>query len=165
MNSENLEKKTAKTAGIHYFFQTISFIFILVALDLVTKALGNDAAAKFNPGISFGLFLDLGNSFWLIAQIIIASSVLFFLLRRRYPLVPRLGLCALAAGGFGNAISRLIWNGVPDWICILDFPCFNFADIMINAGVILYLIWMLGDEKKRYGRRSNRAASRPRPGN
>ena len=53
------------------------------------------------------------------------------------------GLCLISAGAIGNAIDRIYFGGVIDFIDIyiynFHWPAFNFADIFIFIGVCLLL--------------------------
>ena len=55
----------------------------------------------------------------------------------------RISLSLISSGAFGNAIDRVYFGGVIDFIdfFIYNFhwPAFNFADIFITLGVILLL--------------------------
>ena len=56
------------------------------------------------------------------------------------PLAAALG--AVAGGGVGNLIDRVIAGQVTDFFAtaFIDFPVFNVADIFVTCGVILSLI-------------------------
>lgn len=59
----------------------------------------------------------------------------------------------ISAGGIGNLIDRIFRGYVIDYIDfsqIVNFPIFNFADIMIVTGTIgiaFFIIWELIKEK------------------
>ncbi len=50
-----------------------------------------------------------------------------------------IGLSLLVAGGIGNAIDRVLYGYVVDFITptFIDFPTFNIADIGVTCGIIL----------------------------
>lgn len=60
-------------------------------------------------------------------------------------------LTLLSGGTLGNMIERLKFGYVVDYIKIkkINFPVFNAYDIMICASIILYLIFILIDYKKK----------------
>ena len=55
-----------------------------------------------------------------------------------------ISLSLVAAGAFGNAIDRIYFGGVIDFIDFFIYnyhwPAFNFADIFITLGVVILLI-------------------------
>jgi len=52
----------------------------------------------------------------------------------------------ILAGAIGNAIDRLIYGCVIDYIHFFSISIFNFADILISIGAIL-LVWDILHEK------------------
>lgn len=98
----------------------------------------------YNRGVSFGLFSnDSAYGPYILAglAVAIALGIWWFLLRKatgRYMAVA----CGMIVGGaFGNALDRLLYGGVVDF---LDFhiagyhwPAFNIADCAIVVGAVL----------------------------
>ena len=76
----------------------------------------------------------------------IVLAILFLLARRivRHPLGV-LGCCLIVSGGLGNILDRLRLGYVVDMFSrqFMDFPVFNVADICINIGCVLALIYYL----------------------
>lgn len=76
----------------------------------------------------------------------IVLAILFLLVRRvvRHPLGV-LGCSLIIAGGLGNILDRARLGYVVDMFNFLfiNFPVFNVADICIDAGCILALIYFL----------------------
>lgn len=76
------------------------------------------------------------------------SAIVLFLLslllrgRVRHP-VGVLAGCLVIAGGLGNIFDRIRLGYVVDMFCFqfIDFPIFNVADICIDAGVVLGVIY------------------------
>lgn len=100
-----------------------------------------------NTGAAFGSFA--GNTFVLTiltGAIIIAGLVLLFLGKFKGKLQ---SMCAvmILAGGIGNLIDRIVNKYVIDFInaVFIDFPVFNFADILVTCGVITAVIYMIYD--------------------
>jgi signal peptidase II len=56
----------------------------------------------------------------------------------------------LIAGTMGNFIDRIFYGGVRDFIniWILNFPIFNFADIMLNIWVIIRILIVMLEKRK-----------------
>lgn len=91
---------------------------------------------SWNSGISFGLFTDIN---WTYINIIIL--LIFFIYIRNKIMLYHI---FILSGGIANIIDRFRFNAVFDYIYIsiyeYDFPIFNFADILISIGVLLYLV-------------------------
>lgn len=50
----------------------------------------------------------------------------------------------ILGGGLGNFIDRIFRQYVIDYIApvFFNFPVFNFADCLITAGLVLFIIWV-----------------------
>ena len=98
-----------------------------------------------NTGVSFGMFSEwgiLGRYFFSIFSIVIGSFLILLAIFSDTK-VFRSSLGLISSGALGNAIDRVYFGGVIDFIdfFIYNFhwPAFNFADVFITAGVILLL--------------------------
>ena len=98
-----------------------------------------------NTGISFGLFSE-GGIFGRYFFSIFSISAGLFIAVLAYASEKKIiyfGLCLISAGAIANAIDRVYFGGVIDFIDIFVYnfhwPAFNFADIFITAGVFLLL--------------------------
>jgi signal peptidase II len=100
----------------------------------------------FNPGVSFGLFDDLGPAGPTILSAGMAAiiAVLLVWLRRSEDRRERLALVLVIGGATGNLVDRLRQGAVTDF---LDFyvgeyhwPTFNFADVAISLGVVILIL-------------------------
>ena len=85
------------------------------------------------------LMVNAGMPAWLAVIVAIAVYLL------RAPQLARLevvGMAMVAGGAIGNAIDRLAFGFVTDFIAttFIDFPVFNVADIGITVGVVLALV-------------------------
>jgi signal peptidase II len=54
-------------------------------------------------------------------------------------------LTIIFAGGLGNLVERVFNGFVVDFIYvkIINFPCFNFADICVSVGCVLLAVYLL----------------------
>lgn len=102
-----------------------------------------------NKGISFS-FLSSDNPYmplWLAGFSIFVGLLLLIWLVREKKLLIKCGLAFVIAGAIGNAIDRLRFGAVVDFLHFYydqwHFPAFNIADICINIGVGLILIDVL----------------------
>ena len=98
-----------------------------------------------NTGISFGLFSEggiLGRYFFSTFSITVGLfiAVLAFLAEKK---IVFFALCLISAGAIANAIDRVYFGGVIDFIDFFVYnfhwPAFNFADIFITVGVFILL--------------------------
>ena len=97
-----------------------------------------------NSGISFGFFQNSGNLgryFFTIFAFVV--SIWLILSSFNLPRYSSLGFILIASGAIGNAIDRIIYGKVVDFIdlYINDFhwPAFNLADTIIFIGASLFL--------------------------
>ena len=98
-----------------------------------------------NTGVSFGMFSEwgiLGRYFFSIFSIVVGCFLILLAIFSDTKAF-RISLGLISAGALGNAIDRVYFGGVIDFIdfFIYNFhwPAFNFADIFITLGVILLL--------------------------
>ena len=98
-----------------------------------------------NTGVSFGMFSEwgiLGRYFFSIFSIVVGCFLILLAVFSDAKAF-RISLGLISAGALGNAIDRVYFGGVIDFIdfFIYNFhwPAFNFADIFITLGVILLL--------------------------
>ncbi len=94
-----------------------------------------------NPGVAFGIEV-----FPIYLVIIISAAAVAFLIwlylrcRASAPAIHLWAFAMLMAGAAGNAVDRLAWGKVLDFIDIRVWPVFNVADIYICVGVAMYLL-------------------------
>ena len=98
-----------------------------------------------NTGVSFGMFSEwgiLGRYFFSIFSIVVGSFLILLAIFSDTKLF-RISLGLISSGALGNAIDRVYFGGVIDFIdfFIYNFhwPAFNLADIFITVGVIFLL--------------------------
>jgi len=98
-----------------------------------------------NTGVSFGMFSEWGISgryFFSIFSIVVGCFLILLAIFSDKK-VFRISLGLISSGALGNAIDRVYFGGVIDFIdfFIYNFhwPAFNFADICISVGVIFLL--------------------------
>ncbi|MCL2758266.1 MAG: signal peptidase II [Alphaproteobacteria bacterium] len=98
-----------------------------------------------NPGTSFSLFRNLGEAAPLALIVITGVIIGFFahMLYKSKDRWERVALTLIVGGALGNLVDRIRFGAVVDF---LDFhyagwhwPAFNFADICITAGVMVFI--------------------------
>ena len=144
------------------FFQAVLFILLAITIDQCTKIfvsgimLDNsftnipvffflDLVFVRNTGVSFGLFSEggvFGRYFFSIFSITVGLFLAILAILEEKKII-NIGLCLISAGAIANAIDRVYFGGVIDFIDFFVYsfhwPAFNFADIFITVGVILLL--------------------------
>ena len=142
-----------------------SKLWLLYDFDLVRRSPVEltpfaDLVLTFNTGISYGLLPQQGPlGQWALLAFKVAAVIFLWVWLTRAP--SRLAAAALGliiGGAVGNAIDRLHWPGVMDFVLFhLDtatwsfrWYVFNLADVAIVAGVVALLyesLWRGGAVK------------------
>jgi signal peptidase II len=100
-----------------------------------------------NRGVSFGLLSEFNIPFYLgILSLIISGYIVYLILKTKNKL-EIIGLSLILGGALGNGYDRLVNGYVVDFIDIYfkkyHWPAFNFADLFITLGAILFFIQIL----------------------
>ena len=104
-----------------------------------------DLTFVMNFGAAFGIGQGYGIYSVLIAIAVVAFS-LWYLLRAPYlSKLEVVGLGLVLGGAVGNALDRVVFGFVTDFIAttFIDFPVFNIADIGIVLGVACAFVGFL----------------------
>ena len=133
---------------IFIFFDYVSKLWAIENLFMQYRSIELTSFLSMTPvwnsGISFGFFQESGElgrygftgfafgvSIWLIY-----SSI-------KLPRYSSLGFILIASGAIGNAIDRILYGKVVDFIDFhiedLHWPAFNLADTIIFIGATLFL--------------------------
>lgn len=145
----------------------LAVILVILLFDVFTKrwaidALSDTAASVqgidglvgfrfvWNPGAAFSFLSHAPNLVTALTACLLAALAAAVFLPPREKLSNRLFLSMVLAGGAGNLIDRLLYGAVADFIELkfISFPVFNFADIMVVSGAVLYAIQMCFPIKK-----------------
>lgn len=110
---------------------------LLIVLDQVSKwwVINHPFFLIKNSGIIFGWGQN-GGIYILIATCLILGLFLFSVEK---PIKFYWPITLIFAGAFSNLIDRIFRGGVIDFLKIINDIAFNFADIMVILGVILYV--------------------------
>ena len=108
-----------------------------------------------NSGISFGFFQDSGElgryGFTIFALVV---SVYLIFSSFKLPKYSSLGFILIASGAIGNAIDRMLYGKVVDFIDFyvedLHWPAFNVADTIIFIGACLFLFAQFFTDESSY---------------
>ncbi len=125
-----------------------------IVADLGTKAWARSALADGatdlgwvalrlaeNPGVAFSL--GASAPAWVVSTVTTLAVVVLAVMAMRGTLHPPAAAGLLLGGGLGNLVDRLQDGTVTDMIDFGWFPSFNVADIALNVGVGLVLLWGL----------------------
>jgi signal peptidase II len=118
-----------------------------------------DLVLTWNTGISYGLFQQQGpvGEWALFVFKVAAVAFLWVWLARATSRVTAVSLGLIMGGAVGNAVDRLHWPGVMDFVFfhietqgfVFRWYVFNLADVAIVAGVVVLLYEsMLGGAAK-----------------
>lgn len=138
---------------------TIICIIIFIILDQVSKAyLAQDimlieGIIKFsevhNTGGAFGIFNTNTITIIILNIIVLALMIRFVIIKKDYMgKMVYFPLLLIIAGGISNLIDRIFRGYVVDFIDltqIINFPVFNFADIILVCGWVLLIIGVVKD--------------------
>ena len=133
---------------IFIFFDYVSKLWAIENLFMQYRSIELTSFLSMTPvwnsGISFGFFQDSGElgrygftGFAIVVSIwLIYSSI-------KLPRYSSLGFVLIASGAIGNAIDRILYGKVVDFIDFhiedLHWPAFNLADTIIFVGAMLFL--------------------------
>lgn len=136
---------------------------LIIGLDQLTKFLIYGTTAKsiignllwfqstLNTGVAFSMFEGRSWLFFIISMI--ASVILVYLICSKKWLsgkLERISVGLILGGTLSNAIDRLFFKGVRDFIYLkfIDFAIFNIADFAITVGAILLCVAVIFLRKK-----------------
>lgn len=133
---------------IFIFFDYVSKLWAIENLFMQYRSIELTSFLSMTPvwnsGISFGFFQDSGElgrygftGFAFVVSVwLIYSSI-------KLPRYSSLGFVLIASGAIGNAIDRILYGKVVDFIDFhiedLHWPAFNLADTIIFVGAMLFL--------------------------
>lgn len=149
------------------------FSGLLIALDQWTKVIADSHLVyarpvevlpvlnwtlHYNPGAAWSFLANAGGwQIWfftgLAALVAVIMAVWLTRLHERLDRVLAAGLALIIGGALGNAIDRVLYGHVVDFISLHwqqhYFPTFNIADMAITLGAVLFIVDALFVEPKR----------------
>ena len=135
-------------------------IVVVLALDLVTKYVFDGMFAE-GTGVSLGIFnliivhnhgaawgIFSGNQVGLVilSLVFLAIFIWFYVKDKKKSWLLTVTFAFLCAGCIGNLYDRLVFGYVRDFIQFAfwqSFPVFNFADVFLTVGVVMFVIYLL----------------------
>ena len=124
--------------------QAIKYLFTHGGLSVKSEWI--DLVLTYNRGVAFSMFAFLGE-YLKIIQLALIVGIFGYLIGERAMLAhfsAELGV--ILGAGASNVLDRFIHGGVVDyvfWHKWFNFAVFNFADVMINLGVVIILLRLL----------------------
>ena len=100
-----------------------------------------------NTGAAFSLFIGFSPYLAVIGLVVVLAVIYFHYKIPARNYVLQTGLAFILGGSLGNLADRIFRSYVIDYLDITVWPVFNFADIMINLGVILIVLRLFIKEK------------------
>ena len=133
---------------IFIFFDYVSKLWAIENLFLQYRSIELTSFLSMTPvwnsGISFGFFQDsgeIGRYGFTIFAFLVSSWLIYSSFK--LPRYSSLGFILIAGGAIGNAIDRIIYGKVVDFIDFhiqdLHLPVFNLADTIIFIGATLFI--------------------------
>lgn len=125
---------------------------IFVAVDQFTKHLArlglNEQSFEIFSGFRLRLAFNKGFAFSLPAPqvilILLAVAVSIFLVywsrAKERTIFEKWAALLVASGAIGNAIDRILFSRVTDFLSFWNFPIFNVADILVSLGVAVLIL-------------------------
>jgi signal peptidase II len=96
----------------------------------------------YNKGVAFSMFAFLDEYLKYIQLLLIFAVGCYLYFEKLFFKEHALAISLIAGAALGNVFDRFIHGGVVDyffWHYGFEFAVFNFADVMIDVGVVLIL--------------------------
>lgn len=138
---------------------------LIVALDRIVKLyiLNNFAVGEIfgtipyvtdfmyvqNTGAAFSIFSNNTVLLALVSVLFLIALILYSMIKKPQHFMENLAISLFFAGGLGNAIDRVQYKFVVDFIDIkwFDFPVFNIADIAVVLGAVSAIVYVVFYDK------------------
>lgn len=104
-----------------------------------------DFTLSYNDGMAFGLGSSVFRWVFVAIMVIVGGILIYLMFNPKYSSPLFLVASALViGGGIGNAIDRILYGYVVDFLALSFFPpiC-NIADYAITVGTVLLLIYVI----------------------
>lgn len=108
-----------------------------------------------NRGAAFSMLSGRLGLLSIISILFCIGVVVYWFVKKPKDKLLCASLAMMAAGALGNAVDRVMYGYVVDFIKteFMDFPVFNIADIAITLGAALIVISIFIEEKKDGGKK------------
>jgi signal peptidase II len=105
----------------------------------------------FNKGVAFSMFAFLEDNLKYIQLVLILGICSYLFFHKQLLKIYALPIGIILGAGCSNLYDRFVYGGVVDyffWHKWFEFAVFNFADVMINIGVVLILFFSFYRKEK-----------------
>lgn len=129
--------------------QAIKWIFLH---NFSYKSSWVDLVLTFNKGVAFSMFAFLGEYLKIIQLALIVGLLGYFIGEKTMLCAYPVALGLIFGGGASNLLDRFNYGGVVDyvfWHKWFNFAIFNFADVMIDLGIVLILFQSFNSLRKK----------------
>ena len=111
-----------------------------------------------NTGAAFGSFSENTAVLSVITGVVILAGIIAVITKKINGKFLLTVSVMIIAGGLGNLIDRLTKGYVVDFIKVLfiDFPVFNFADILVTCGAFMLLGYLVWDTYRDYKKKKSK---------
>lgn len=107
-----------------------------------------------NTGAAFSIFSGKPQLIAAASVVLLVALAVYLFRTMRLDGCGRIALALLVGGGLGNLADRIAYGEVTDYIRLrfMDFPVFNFADVLITGSVLLLALKLIiGDAGQHSG--------------
>ncbi len=135
-------------------------IVAILALDLTTKyvfdAMFEEGTGKslgifnliivHNHGAAWGIFSGNQVGLVILSLVFLGIFIWFYVVDKKKSWLLTITFAFLCAGCIGNLFDRLVFGYVRDFIQFAfwqSFPVFNFADVFLTFGVVLFAVYLI----------------------
>lgn len=140
-------------AVLIFVFDRLSKAWIMSNINLGQKFWGMDNFLSFiyvrNEGAAFSILSGKLGLLSIISVVFCIGAVVYWVIKKPTDKLLRTALALMIAGAAGNAIDRIAYGYVVDFIAteFVSFPVFNIADIAITVGAVMLVVYAFLDER------------------
>ena len=121
-----------------------------IEYSTILKGTCIDLELHYNRGVAFSMLAFLGDNLkWV--QLTLILGIVAYVFYDGYLKQHAFAIGLILGGAFGNLYDRFIHEGVVDyvaWHCGFNFAVFNYADVMIDLGVAIILLFTYFEHRK-----------------
>jgi lipoprotein signal peptidase len=138
-----MTSKSIRLKLISWFLFWVGIVFDLITKQIFFSKKWGQGIIKIKSLANFGLIsgIDFGllvNSILLLVFLVIL--ILYFVkYQKELNMFHRMGMILILSGAVSNLLDRLILGYVRDWISVSLGFSFNFADVLVVAGLGLII--------------------------
>lgn len=102
-----------------------------------------------NTGAAFSMLENNTILLSIISVVFIIAIIVYKIIRKPKHFMENLAVTLFFAGGLGNAIDRIQYKFVVDFIDVkwFDFPVFNIADMAVVSGAVAAILYVIFFDK------------------